>query len=1591
MKTIFVSSTFKDMHFERDAIQEITLPTLKSEAIKYGENVSFCDLRWGINTGDLDSEEGSRKVLDVCLDEIDRCKPPMVIILGDRYGWIPSEDLTKSAAERKKMELEDLQISVTALEIAYGALSTPERCRQALFYYRHIESECPSDYSVEDVEHERKLTDLKAKIAELTGNRVKHYSVKWDGEKLDGVIPFAEMLAEDIANVLRPEWKKKELLAPFERERLTHWTYIEEKNQMFSAREALVQKYYDNLTSNKQHFLAIKAPSGAGKSMLFSNLALKLRDDGYNVIPFMSGLTSESNDSVDILKNTIYYLEELLELSHEHIDLQLDQLRVDKTKSEPNEKKNAIEKLRERLYELCIECEHANKRVVIMVDAVDQLAPDDNRDNFIFIPSRLSVNVKFVMTCLLELQTPGKGFITLKPINESEKRAVIEGILKSHNRELEERVVRKMIKAKASNNPLFLSLLVQRLLMMNRDDFLAIKKAGDDMTAISKHQLYVISTCPDSLQKMSAVLLREAGKRINDEMIRRVAEYLAVSRHGLRQEDLAALVGDKWSALDFAHFITYMDESFIQRDDGRFDFSHKCIREGFLELCRNKIDIHSQIIDYLESLPMNDSVRMKEIVYHYIATDNKSQFVSYINEIKDSNVANELAAKDLFAHCMNDGGKWFCDALADGKQYGAAIEISQFVTCYFDKSISGSISEMRIRLSILNATVKFAESCHLKTVVEQAILLELYMVYAETSKDICQKSKWAFRDESELYYIKAYDMANGMVSMIDDYSHLIRMITICHHLCEHESAGWAKWKTKITYYANMALELCNRAQKIHNTEEIKIKTIQSYICLCEGHEVLSIGGIDAYKPFEKALQLLNEIDNEQVSIKETETDLKNIYLLLVKIHPLQAERVRYFYKAMEVSRKLSPVNKTYNDKLDWVDFNVLMGKLLHERCREDDEAKAQMDVALHLALDLYAENPSSNVLGNIVDIMFQKSFLEDLENSITTNIEALSFLFEKLSDTDEMLYVFPEILIVLDLNDVENRNILKFKLWIKYLLKFCKLIYRMKIKNEAVNMPHFNHQMIMGHLINEMQSFEKIENPQPIINMIQNRRKSSKKYYKKTGSRNNLQTTKNMLFALHSDYCAIGKLYFKSTRSGGLNKAIKYYTQAARCSKQLLAIEWGEDTGGQITSYSRRVSDLFFLGLLNQKLGKYKKGAHYFNQCIELSQNVPKFIDLQIKEYIINAYIGLGECQAQRKKKCEHILQKALDMRFGKSSLINMTKRDDSPDCGGYRLKSWEMKLPGIVDDTKNVAYKNKFLIYMDRYIDGRYYGGRFEYWGNEILASHLQTYESYANLLSGYRYLTRHYAESNDVKYKNISLDYALKALSISQNIVENWNTGRTQQSLIYDYLNVAYAYLGVGDFDKAQENAAILREKISFLKNNYAEINIDEAEALLCQLCGDVLLAQYGKDNSKVNKAIEYYIEMLALDEKNNEDGYNKYQTMAFSVKKIAEAHELLENGADGRKSMHYHQMAVQYFEQMLYIKDAMIPDNIVISYLIFYCISMSEKENILDSEKIFFVEKAIQYWELKKQFRVNNSLRVDVFQHELEIKLQKYKGED
>ncbi|MCM1044207.1 MAG: DUF4062 domain-containing protein [Candidatus Gastranaerophilales bacterium] len=709
MKTIFVSSTFKDMHYERDAIRDITAPSLNEEAKKHGDEVDFCDLRWGINTGDLDTEEGSRKVLDVCLDEIDRSQPPMVVLLGYRYGWIPDGDLIKTAAERKHLELEDLEKSVTALEIEYGALCDKEKLENTLFYFREIEGDAPSDYRTEDKAHEEKVSALKNRIKTITGGNFKTYTLTWNGSDFDGVDAFADMLAQDIREMLLPQWRETEMLTDFQRERRTHASFIREKNMMFRARQAEAEKLIQDALS--QPVTIIKGEVGSGKSTLFSHMATELEKSEWIILPFISGLTTESNSARDIIENTVYFIEEELHLEHYR----------DETDPQTGKKKtHTPDEWKEKLAELCSAYAETGAKLLIMVDAADQLTQSEERDRLDFVPLSVSEKIHFVMTCTTDFKTPvWRDVYTLQHLNNEDKRDVIDGILARNGRELSQPVINKMLELEASHNPLYLSLLVQRLLMMNREDFAAIRSQGDGMAAIEQHQLELIKNkCPDGLDEMSAALLSEAGKRINEKLISKAAQYLAASRSGLRRKDLAALLGGEWSEIDFSHFVNYMYDCFLLRDDGRYDFTHKSIRAGFRSRCEDLDGVNREILEYFKSLKADDPVRVSEIIYHVIAADDKKFFVDYSVKHLYRPYTKSCAARDVYAQCMADNGQWIIAVFEEAKKYEADEELLGNLTLFCNSELynafGGSQKELETSLSILTANLDLSEYLYRK-------------------------------------------------------------------------------------------------------------------------------------------------------------------------------------------------------------------------------------------------------------------------------------------------------------------------------------------------------------------------------------------------------------------------------------------------------------------------------------------------------------------------------------------------------------------------------------------------------------------------------------------------------------------------------------------------------------------------------------------------------------------------------------------------------------------------------------------------------------------------------------------------------------
>ncbi|MEW6348775.1 MAG: AAA family ATPase [Thermodesulfobacteriota bacterium] len=85
---VFVSSTFVDMHAERDYLNRFVFPELRYQCARRGVKFRGVDLRWGVTV----EESQSGQALARCLEEIDTSRI-FVALLGDRYGWVPEPDI----------------------------------------------------------------------------------------------------------------------------------------------------------------------------------------------------------------------------------------------------------------------------------------------------------------------------------------------------------------------------------------------------------------------------------------------------------------------------------------------------------------------------------------------------------------------------------------------------------------------------------------------------------------------------------------------------------------------------------------------------------------------------------------------------------------------------------------------------------------------------------------------------------------------------------------------------------------------------------------------------------------------------------------------------------------------------------------------------------------------------------------------------------------------------------------------------------------------------------------------------------------------------------------------------------------------------------------------------------------------------------------------------------------------------------------------------------------------------------------------------------------------------------------------------------
>lgn len=640
MKKIFVSSTFRDMHIERDLIQTIICPDLNEKAYQNRmETVKFQDLRWGIDT-DLNLEEdGDKKILEVCLDEIKNNRPYFLLLLGDVYGWIPDGDLVKETGIRYGIydPSEKLEKSITNLEIDFGFLRNPQYAKKSYAYFRNITGDIKGTVYESSSKDREKIALLKKEIRKvLPKDNIHEYDVIYEDGKLIGVEKFIDLVKKDMEALLFDCQNLEENISENQREILYHQSQAKEKSTISNARLGLENQILEDIKNT--NILTIKGKSGNGKSTLMSKISRRIAKEYKSIILYCS-LTPKTTSTDGLMKIISEYIKQLL-VEEGEIDFEQSKEKFFDDRQENLLKKKSIYKDKnQEEYQNSIKTyqNYGKEEIIILIDAVDQLEyPEDIVDLLAPIDLNKKQNIKFIISYLEEDDAPYQyAYLNefknykLLDLEAEDKLAVIDSILLENNKELPRLIKEEIAKKKSSASPLYISLLVQRLLMMNNEDYQKIISAGDGYHIITNYQKDLIKNMPEDLEEVILELITQASKnlRTNTDDIKKTISYLAVSRRGLRQSDLKIiyeLKGVSYNILDFARLKKYLSTFFLEDSFLRIDFTHKIIRRAVNKFISDteKVNLYKDISNAFIKLPANDPVKLEEQYYSAYKGDN---------------------------------------------------------------------------------------------------------------------------------------------------------------------------------------------------------------------------------------------------------------------------------------------------------------------------------------------------------------------------------------------------------------------------------------------------------------------------------------------------------------------------------------------------------------------------------------------------------------------------------------------------------------------------------------------------------------------------------------------------------------------------------------------------------------------------------------------------------------------------------------------------------------------------------------------------------------------------------------------------------
>ena len=266
----FISSTFSDMHKERDYLVDTLFPNFRKKTAERNVSLVDVDLRWGIK----ESESKDQKVIDICLDEIEKSHPFFIGLLGERYGWAPIEskdtDWAKVISEKNRWVTDYINEgkSITEIEIIYGVLNAVDEVNGCFFVKK-----CDED----------KLDPRLKNLRDVVRNQKK--IPVYEYEDFTKACECLERDFNDLLDELYPICNGDD---EFDFQRKLQDNYIRSLTEYYTSVSAADELLMKSAEGNG-HIL-LKGKSGMGKSTCMAHLATKFMDrDDCDVISYFSG------------------------------------------------------------------------------------------------------------------------------------------------------------------------------------------------------------------------------------------------------------------------------------------------------------------------------------------------------------------------------------------------------------------------------------------------------------------------------------------------------------------------------------------------------------------------------------------------------------------------------------------------------------------------------------------------------------------------------------------------------------------------------------------------------------------------------------------------------------------------------------------------------------------------------------------------------------------------------------------------------------------------------------------------------------------------------------------------------------------------------------------------------------------------------------------------------------------------------------------------------------------------------------------------------------------------------------------------------